>query len=589
MSDFPAALLFFPGLTGVKSWSVTWGTGIVPSIFVVECVPQEDLPTDPHTVLITYGDDVELEFPFCIIDQATVRRDAGGMVTSVTIKDRRWTWKFQESIDGRYNLRNQDGSVWEPSRKSPQDLASLLLEKMGEDEFDVSALPNDSSPKVEWAFANAAEELQRLVTSLGCLVVLSVEENVVNIVPKGEGEDLPDGGSRTITVGITSPEKPDNIVVVAAPTRYETAFQLGQAVGEEFDGSIVPITKLSYSPKDGNGNAIDWGFEDPIAGQFGNVTADPKWVGTGPYQFSTQLLANAHARELARKCIFKWYQATQTLSGFETAAGSWQIRNSAIEVSNLYQVLPWETARVENFVDTDGIERPKPAIVFGNFFDLSPDLQTINGYHQWPYGFEIDTTHGVVKLSRPALKLSAGASPPLSTPKLAVLVGHYVKDPETLVEDRQSFDAGVPSDSPDGVQELGVGDFIEHRHDLARTVVTKYDNNWVPNSADDNFDTVETELGFVYFAVLSRFISFPTLNVEYAGIIPIEVDGAIQQVTWKSGPGGAITIAGRNVEHAYDVMASEEIRRIKDHDWAMKHMGAIVTRQQLPPIKAPLQ
>src|SRR5581483_8966397 len=40
---------------------------------------------------------------------------------------------------------------------------------------------------------------------------------------------------------------------------------------------------------------------------------------------------------------------------------------------------------------------------------------------------------------------------------------------------------------------------------------------------------------------------------EYNGLLPISVDGAIQQVTWSVGPDGCSTTAGRNTEHDYRV------------------------------------
>lgn len=568
-------ILRFPGLISVRSFTFTWGIGVAPSVAIVEVVPQDDFPTSPD--VMTIEDDfngIVLEFPFSIVDSATVQRNLNGMVTSVAIKDRRWCWKFLEPISGRYNLRNQDGSVWSPSEQSPQDLIALLAEAMGE-EIDSSVVPNLARPMVQWDYANAAQELDRLVTSLGCRVTINNDSEIV-ICQGGVGADLPTALARSVSVGVDPPDKPDFIIVVATPTRYESAFQM-VPVGEEMDGTIVPINQLSYTPASG------WGSEGILVGYFGNVKAASQWIGSGPNQFPTQAAADDYAKSLAAKCVYRWFRIDQSLVAFEKASGTFTIQGCPLEVSNLWQILPIEDGRVTNFTDVDDIERPMEARVFGQWYESSTDEKPKSNFQDWKWGLSLDRQRGIVKLAKPCVAYTVGASPPYADPKLAILVAHGVKDPDTLIEDKFTFEAGVPGEI------TGAGGMVLQRHDIVRNVVGQYDSNWNPTGAEDNNDDISLEAFYYYQAALQGLVSFPTTNIEYAGIIPLGLDGAIQQITWRGGPSGAVTVASRNTEHAPEVMPYAEMQKLSMQQWLERHIGKqAFNKQGVPPLRGPL-
>jgi hypothetical protein len=56
----------------------------------------------------------------------------------------------------------------------------------------------------------------------------------------------------------------------------------------------------------------------------------------------------------------------------------------------------------------------------------------------------------------------------------------------------------------------------------------------------------------------------PGLTRQYPGIIPIDCDGAIQQVSWRIGPGGPTTIASMNCEHS-DYVPDLPARRLREN------------------------
>lgn len=560
-------ILRFPGIFSVRDWSFTLSHGISPSVAVLEIIPQEDFPADPGVMTIEFGD-VLIEFPGCVIDQATVKRDRGGMVTSVSIKDRRWMWKFGTPLSGRFNLRNQDGSIWQPSLMSTQDLALECLDAMGEEGADVSGLPMGSYPEVNWNHANGAQELDRLVSGLGCRIVYDLDD-IVSIQVAGQGDDLPTVGARTLSFGVDPPDKPDSLLLVGGATRYETAFVL-EPVGEEVDGSIVTIANLTYAPTNG------WGSEAVVNGQFGNVTCPNQWLA----RFNnSQTNGDDYVRSLARKCVYKWFRIKSTTGQTEN---NFQIQGCSLLVNTLYQLLPIEDNRVTIYTDTDNIQRPLPSLVFGQWWDASQDASTPTNNRAWLDGHSLDRDKGIVKLNKPAVRITPGTSPPFSDPTLYLLVAHSVKDPQTLVEDRYTFELDLPGES------FGAGQQAVHRPDVVRQVIGQYDSTGNPTGFTENSQLLQVEAQYYLSAALARFDVVVTTNVELRGIVPISPDGAIQQVTWKGGFGGATTTASRNNEWSTEVMPFEERRRIAQQLWSQQHLNH-AARIPAPPVKGPLQ
>ena len=99
-----------------------------------------------------------------------------------------------------------------PAREqAPQALATLCLQAMGEQNYDVSALLNDARPEVDWSWTNPAEALQALCEGLGCRVVYWLADDRVQIVTIGQGQPLPDNGLQTfISQGVDPPNTPSS-------------------------------------------------------------------------------------------------------------------------------------------------------------------------------------------------------------------------------------------------------------------------------------------------------------------------------------------------------------------------------------------
>lgn len=241
----PMGRFLFPGLNSVLGATMTLAHGTAPSFIVCRITPQNNFTVPQGTAQFVYGNEPPITFPDCKIDIASLDVGTGGQVWTLRIADRRWKWAFGE-ITGRYNLVKPNGRIDLDTEKSPQDLAKLLLKEMGEVRFDVSQLPNETRPYVEWASDNPAEMLNRLVEPLGCRVVLGLD-NRVRICLLGTGANLPTTRIMGGGFGFDPPEKPDAIKVVCAPTQFQARIVL-EAVGLDTDGTVKLIKDLSYNP-----------------------------------------------------------------------------------------------------------------------------------------------------------------------------------------------------------------------------------------------------------------------------------------------------------------------------------------------------
>ncbi|HEY3966797.1 MAG TPA: hypothetical protein VGM05_19700 [Planctomycetaceae bacterium] len=511
----PLPLLTFPGVDLVRSWSFTLSHGIFPSAALVEIAPQFDIPAEVGTMVLSFGD-VAMEFPGCVLDSATVRRDGAGMIVSLAILDRRWAWRFGQ-ISGRYNMRDQTGALDPDTEQSPQELATLLFAALGETEFDVSLLPDETRPAVDWVYANPAAELSRLAESLGCRVVLGLD-GAVSLQPAGQGADLPETGTeRTQSFGIDPPSRPDSLLVVCGPTRFETMFRL-EAVGQEPTGEIERIDDLSYAPAEG------WSSE--------------AWLG-----FAN--VADANARAKARQTVFRWYRLKCTAP--QNTAGEFQIAGYDGDVSDLWQLLPLEHTRLVTSADVDGIQRPEPAGVSGIFWDRSLDGQDLPAQRQYTGAFTLDVARGIVKFAEPVMKMNPGGASGLVEAELYLTVAHGVRDATTRQPVRSVTQRELPGEG------FGTGPEVLRREDLANTIVTNYDSSNNPTDTTDNADELDTEIEAQLDAAEGAYETRITDFVEYAGIVPINPDGAISQIQWLAGAGGAVTRASRNNEFSLSV------------------------------------
>lgn len=534
------ALLRFPGLQQILRWTYVLSHGISPGVCTIDLVPQFGLPAEVGMLQILFGS-VRLQFPECAIDAARVRRSSAGMVIGLTLLDRRWKWKFG-SINGRYNLRTKSGRLDLATEKTPQQLATLLLAALGESGFSVAELPNLSRPEVDWSAANPAAELASLCDASGCRIVLGID-NRVSICRSGTGAVLPALDSqRTQSFGIDPPARPDRLQLIAGPTRFQTQFRL-EAIGEDRDGTLRPIAELSYKPAEG------WGTEPP--GHFPNV-------------------ANADDRARARRTVYRGYRIKCTSP--DDAAGVFRLPGMHGPVSELWQLLPLESGLIDTERGPDGIERSRPFLVEGSYWNGSADGENLASGRIEVRGMTLDTGRGIVWFAEPMVKRNL-ADDTFLPAELYLTVAHSMCERETRQPARYQLDRPTPG------TPLGTGPFVVRREELGLTCVSRYSTNHSPTQVITNENELAVEANASLDAALVQFQTLLSADAEYAGIIPIEPDGAISQVAWSGSPRGAFTRASRNAEFSVLVPTARERRAAEVNRLAQENTRRMLRAQ----------
>ena len=496
------------GFSVAKRGSMTMIGGISPSSATIVTVPQPQTLPDTGTLTFAWqdggGDDVVITFLDCAVNQASLRKDGGAFLWTIQILDRRWKWRFGD-INGEYNVRLKDGSIDIATEKTPQELARLLFDAMGEDEVgeafepDATLLPNDSRPYVRWDRTNPARELATLCESLGCIVVLKLD-NVVKIYPLETGTILPTTNVASSGSNLLYKIAPSTIKLVGAPIEFQSRLQL-EAVGLDTDDEIKPLADLSY---------------DPLAN-----------VGGDPFTFSN-LFANEDHQKLAVKTCFRWYRVSSQLGtggnqlpgGSELLAGIDQIRlkNGLMQETTNYGAKK---------------QRKKP-VALGDFNSLDIFNKDTQGVYTGP--FTVDTKNNIVKFRKPVFRNETGVV--LAGDMVVEIAYNAIGNDGALIRyDRSQAVPNIAHSTPPRI--------IKHYDDVERTIRVTYDTT-IPGAENGLVDTeAEADIEADYYLNAET----ATYNIEdanfatYGGLVAINNDGLVKSVSWSIGDGPTVTAA----------------------------------------------
>lgn len=272
----------WPGAVAVENCTYTCSHGITPGTAFLSYIPQPDpktgRPTEPMVGQfgdLVFSDGVRtLRVRGCKVVRVTCSVASDGITYHLEIVDRRWRWVSSHGarfggIHGRYNRVDTRGKLVPWSIRSPYQLAKICLDAMGERNYEIR-LPNGlrrsagenidrylrlgenflrtaTNPEMNWDHTPPAQCLSELADIFNCRVIYRPHSDTVLVAPLGEGEPLPDGAVESFTPSVTVPEAPAKIGVVGSPIKWQAKFLL-EAVGEDWDGMIVPINQLSYGP-----------------------------------------------------------------------------------------------------------------------------------------------------------------------------------------------------------------------------------------------------------------------------------------------------------------------------------------------------
>ena len=550
----PLAIATYPGITQIRSANFTFSAhGTVPSACVVQIYPQKDLPAAVGTLLFSYGG-IEVPFPLCKVNTASFTRNDQGQIWSFQIIDRRWRWA-EHTISGAYNLRKDDESLDTATEMTPQELAKLLFGKLGETGADVTALPNETRPLVQWDYANVAHELDSLCDSLGCRVVTGLD-NQVRICKLGAGAELPDLPIIADDSGsVDPPEVPDFLRVVFGPTRVQAIFAM-EAVGLDTNGRIKPINSLSYKP------AAGWGQID--LGEFrGLSSVDP----TGPGG------ADNSPRALAKRTVFRWYRVLGMLdSKFDRKIRPKLSAEFNFTFNDFTQFLPL----LPDLLDVDSATgKANEPFVQGTFAKLDGLWNNSTTWERYKQPFSINADKGIVDFSNYTFKwATAGTSSNLTEATLYLNAAFSVKHHKTREIHHVYRQLSLGGNN-------GTGAKVLKSEDVSGTLRANYDSSGRITTFTDNSRALNDEADFMLKAAAAEFQLKATHDRTYRGIVPIQPDGAIQQITFACVQGqGPTTRASRNNEYHLSVPSYKERQRIGRQRARVVEQQAAALRRQ---------
>jgi hypothetical protein len=430
---------------------------------------------------------------------------------------------------------------------TPTDLAKVILKKMGEDNYDLGSLPSDTRPECLWDFTLPAEALAKLCDELGFIVVLGLDDTV-KLCQVGVGADLPEGFdvlTNSLSMDVWS--APDSIAIVSAKIRFQEDFQL-EAVGIEQGSTpkLVPIDQLSYTPAGG------WGNEDPD-------------------DFPSLMATSLSNHDLAMRSVFRYYRIVFPcqIHGYSDSQG-----NKDATLTD-YWKLHLEPQQVETVTDQPANvpqeqKRAKPAAVYGNYFseleDITKSMATVGGVDPTNADQEVNHVHFyidekqcVVIFSEPIYLYDESAQT-YSAAKLWLRTACTILDEQLFSPVRMYYSWQTGN-------QLGTDTRFDIFEDVQPQIVAHYSKGSTDTinyqNTTDNQQDAQQQAKYYWDAIVQSYAQKTPQTVTYGSLRYVDLDGAIQHVTWSVGKDGPKTTACRNNERRTLVQSKDERRLIE--------------------------
>lgn len=535
----------FGSISAVESANFPLSRGVSPSVCTISILPGVELDRVPRTM--TFGDGVRsVSFSQCVIVDVSPQIDRSGFMSlTVSIHDRRWKWRFGQ-ISGTYNVRRA-GRLVESTEQSPRELAKLCFAAMGEKKFDISRMPNDTNPYVDWDLERPDAALDQLCQAVNAHVVLR-SDDVAAIYPDGFGTDLPKIPSSSLSEAFEFGVIPGAVGITTSPFAWQFDFKL-EPVGLDTDGSIVPIQQLSFTPKTEHG-----------------------WYDSNPPEFAG---LKQGVRKLAQATVFKWYRIVPP-------SGKMPIAN--MEIESIKQFLPLlenqleyaklsvEERALSNKVRMLDSDRTRlPAQVFGVFYDEegtgSDNVEefAINTIKQpkliFGKSFSIDNQRGLVKFADPVIRYN---------PRSGTL-GKDGKRQQELVNPDIRLRTATNFRHPDSGAAYRWHRKVAINGGLDKTIIAweareditpQWRVDRVKGTAINNITEVERQLNYYLSFAQKRHEPKRPASGSYPWLVPYSPDGRIAQVIYEIDSEGFIgTSIHRDIEALLNIQSYQERRR----------------------------
>lgn len=408
-----------------------------------------NLPTVANLTLVSQAQTAT--FRNARITRSMVTSGQGyGRWQEITILDRRWQWATGHfAVYGEYNRNADDAARGGENRKTPRQLAEILLDALGEQNYNVTALPANTAyglgPAVAWDAADPASELEKLCALYGCIVTLDTADRVV-IYKQGVGS-LPSQDQRQMDFTFAQEPQVIPAALVFEGGRTHIQHDLNLVPIAEYRGKFYKIDDVPYKPAGG------WEQEDPNV--FGGVAAANRrdalrdvWrlyaVG-GTIQLPTPSAAIDFAAPNGK------LSATRTVQ---------QQTYFRIEPGTHWRILPLN--ETQNISSSENKDTAAPPQVLGYWYDHDASNQNIGGYqeidelpviatdlskaifdipytgpHDYTRGFAINASRGHVRFDEPVYfeSLLEGRKPA----QIRLRTSFPIRDPDTCALICQQF------------------------------------------------------------------------------------------------------------------------------------------------------
>lgn len=532
---------FWPGVNGFISCTYSCSQGITPGVASLE-IPEQDTSR-----IAKYGDLVitdgfgTVTLKNCQVQSVDYPRSPRRIV--LHIADRRWAWRFG-FITGEWNVIDPypdlslippgefvvAGGPYAPGTFRPAHLLmGDCLKEMGELTPLINPAPAVAIP-AKWEEEPPASALAGLADAVGFRVCYQPSLDRVLVAPVGVGGPLPGDlpiVSESPSFGLGT--RPATIRLVGGEVIFNDLVML-EPCGQEPTGEIRHINDLSFAPAGG------WSRCYP--GTFGEVRA-------------TAELTKQEAVELASQCVWRMFRIRMVdqvnfLPG-PTIAGYGLVKDRK-QITLLPQSY-YVTKAANGQPDTappyvlGSIYIPKHEGLLGNALNAILGNTDPATSGKLPRSPRIDGARGLVTFDRQCFRFTSADG--WTAPELYLYTGMTIRD----IVGRKTLK--FARDGAAGEAGFAVPPEILRHPELV--LVYRAIRNAVDRELrvlNDNLDELVPAADYYLQRAAEKYEVTGALSRTYAGIYPIDCDGAIQQVTWSVGGGQpATTTASLNTEH----------------------------------------
>lgn len=498
----------YTGITAgqIRSLSGAIPIGKTPGRFTID-VRDDATPAAVGTLAFSDGYNGTISLAQCALVSS---RWSGRGQRRLTLEDRRWRWRTGY-IDGHYNKRRPKAVDKLEREKTPRELAGLLFTALNELVRDVSLLPNDARPEVQWIQANPADELERLCSSLGCVIAPNLTTGGWKIWPIGQGTTASGGDwLKTLDIDTAVRPVPDQIAIACGPVEFEAVF-LCEAVGVDTDGKIKPINELSFAPAGGWKAGPE--THDGITGEYKKHPGDTRKLSL---------------RNLARQTVWKWYRIKSMPAG----AGPDKLNppgyDYPVAVSAIEQFLPLIPS--VNSFSLDGKERG-PAEVFGEFTDFKLfDTGTSPPGTPFTNTWTLDTARGIVKFEAPQYLYDATKDPGERYDAAKVYLKCAARVEDTTIGSPVYYARFLTSGSTQGA-----GAEVVRRPDIVLRFEPDFSADGTLAAAgdpDSNLAEVDAECEYHLATMAAEYAPANAGTIRLSGLHAVELNGQQREVAF---------------------------------------------------------